>query len=118
MTDIPASLRYSNDHLWARADAGTGVVRIGVTDFAQQSLGDVVDVTLPNRRSAGHDPADVDDHRVCAPWYTTKAKPSTADMAAKLRRVLIAARFRASRPDKPTPEEISVVRLAWEDPAA
>ena len=29
-----------------------------------------------------------------APWYTTKAEPSTADMTAKLRRVLIAAKFR------------------------
>ena len=47
MSDIPADLRYSKDHLWARPDAGTGLVRVGVTDFAQQSLGDVVDVTLP-----------------------------------------------------------------------
>jgi len=68
--------------------------------------------------TAGHDPADVDDHRARAPWYTTKAEPSTADMAAKLRRVLIAARFRASRPDQPTPEEINVIRLAWEGLAA
>jgi glycine cleavage system H protein len=48
MTDIPASLRYSNDHLWTRSGTDAGVVRVGVTDFAQQSLGDVVDVTLPN----------------------------------------------------------------------
>ncbi len=68
--------------------------------------------------TAGHDPADVADHRARAPWYTTKAQPSTADMAAKLRRVIIAARFKASRPDQPTPEEISVLRLAWEDLAA
>jgi glycine cleavage system H protein len=47
MPDIPADLRYSNDHLWARPDAGTSLVRVGVTDFAQQSLGDVVDATLP-----------------------------------------------------------------------
>jgi glycine cleavage system H protein len=47
MTDIPADLRYSKDHLWARSGADTGLVRVGVTDFAQQSLGDVVDVTLP-----------------------------------------------------------------------
>jgi len=39
-------------------------------------------------------------------------------MAAKLRRVLIAARFQAFRPDQPTPEEINVIRLAWEDLAA
>ena len=49
MPEIPADRRYSKDHLWARpgADAGPGLVRVGVTDFAQQSLGDVVDVTLP-----------------------------------------------------------------------
>jgi glycine cleavage system H lipoate-binding protein len=47
MPDIPADLRYSKDHLWPRPCAGVGVVRVGVTDFAQQSLGDVVDVTLP-----------------------------------------------------------------------
>jgi glycine cleavage system H protein len=48
MPDIPADLRYSADHLWARPSDGTGLVRVGVTDFAQQSLGDVVDVTLPS----------------------------------------------------------------------
>ena len=47
MTDAPSDLRYSSDHLWARVLADDGVVRVGVTDFAQQSLGDVVDVTLP-----------------------------------------------------------------------
>ena len=47
MTDIPADLRYSKDHLWARPGVDTGLVRVGVTDFAQQSLGDVTDVTLP-----------------------------------------------------------------------
>ncbi|HET6186118.1 MAG TPA: glycine cleavage system protein GcvH [Trebonia sp.] len=47
MPDIPVDLKYSQDHLWARSDAGTCLVRIGVTDFAQQSLGDVVAVTLP-----------------------------------------------------------------------
>ena len=68
--------------------------------------------------TAGHDPADVEDRRARAPWYTTKAQPSTADMLAKLRRVLIAARFRASRPGQPTPEEIHAIRLAWEAAAA
>ena len=68
--------------------------------------------------TAGHDPADVAHHRARAPWYTTKVQPSTADMAGKLRRVLIAARFKASRSDQPTPEEINVIRLAWEDLAA
>jgi hypothetical protein len=68
--------------------------------------------------TAGYDPTDIDACRARAPWYTSKAQPSTADMAAKLRRVIIAAKFRASRPDQPTPEEIHAIRLAWEDTAA
>jgi glycine cleavage system H protein len=47
MSDIPGDLRYSQDHLWARREGGAGRVRVGITDFAQQSLGDVVDVSLP-----------------------------------------------------------------------
>ena len=47
MPEIPADLRYSPDHLWVRSVDGAGRVRAGVTDFAQQSLGDVVDVTPP-----------------------------------------------------------------------
>jgi hypothetical protein len=39
-------------------------------------------------------------------------------MAAKLRRVLIAAKFRLPHPDQPTPAEISAIRLAWQTPAA
>jgi DDE superfamily endonuclease len=66
----------------------------------------------------GHDPADVTSHRARSPWYTTKTQPSTADMAAKLRRVIIAARFRPSHPDQPTREEIHLIRLAWADLAA
>ncbi len=47
MPEIPAELRGSNDHLWARPDLASSRVRVGVTDFAQQALGDVIDVTLP-----------------------------------------------------------------------
>jgi hypothetical protein len=66
----------------------------------------------------GHNLADIGDRQSRAPRYTTKAQPSTADMAAKFRRVIIVARFRPSRPDQPTPEEIRTIRLAWEDLAA
>jgi hypothetical protein len=64
--------------------------------------------------TAGHHPADVDERRARAPWYTTKAEPSAADMIAKLRRVLIAAKYRPVHPASPTPEEIQTIRLAWE----
>jgi hypothetical protein len=68
--------------------------------------------------TAGYHPDDVTARRLDAPWYRTKTEPSTADMTAKLRRVLIAARFQQPRPDQPTPEEIHAVRLAWETNAA
>jgi glycine cleavage system H protein len=42
---IPSELRYSSDHEWAKADGE--VVRIGITDYAQDALGDVVFVDLP-----------------------------------------------------------------------
>ena len=42
---IPSDLRYSKDHEWARSKGA--VVRIGITDYAQDALGDVVFVELP-----------------------------------------------------------------------
>lgn len=42
---IPEDLRYTKDHEWVRAEGDT--VRIGVTDYAQDALGDIVFVTLP-----------------------------------------------------------------------
>ena len=46
MSDIPADLRYTPEHEWVRR-AGDDTVRVGITDFAQSSLGDVVYVQLP-----------------------------------------------------------------------
>ena len=46
MTNFPTDLRYHSHHLWVRP-GGEHLVRIGVSDFAQQELGDVVAVTLP-----------------------------------------------------------------------
>jgi len=41
----PTDLKYTKDHEWIRLDGDTGA--IGITDFAQQQLGDVVYVELP-----------------------------------------------------------------------
>lgn len=41
----PADLKYTNDHEWVRIDGGEATV--GITDFAQKQLGDVVFVELP-----------------------------------------------------------------------
>ena len=44
--DVPDDLGYMESHEWARNDGGT--VRVGITDFAQDELGDVVFVELPD----------------------------------------------------------------------
>jgi glycine cleavage system H protein len=43
--NVPDDLRYSSDHEWARTDGDR--IRVGITDFAQDALGDVVFVDLP-----------------------------------------------------------------------
>jgi glycine cleavage system H protein len=47
MPEIPENLRYSADHLWA-APIHDAIVQVGITDYAQQNLGDVIDVRLPD----------------------------------------------------------------------
>jgi glycine cleavage system H protein len=46
MSNVPDDLRYTSDHEWVRLDDG-GLARIGITDYAQEALGDVVFVQLP-----------------------------------------------------------------------
>ena len=43
--NVPDDLRYSTDHEWARLEDGK--VRVGITDYAQDTLGDVVFVQAP-----------------------------------------------------------------------
>jgi glycine cleavage system H protein len=47
MPEIPENLRFSADHLWV-APAHGSIVQVGVTDYAQQNLGDVIDVRPPD----------------------------------------------------------------------
>lgn len=44
--DFPQELRYSKEHEWVR-DEGGGRIRLGITDYAQDALGDVVYVDVP-----------------------------------------------------------------------
>jgi glycine cleavage system H protein len=48
--NVPEDLRYSSDHEWARLEGDQ--VRIGITDYAQDALGDIVYVQLPEPGSA------------------------------------------------------------------
>jgi glycine cleavage system H protein len=48
MPDFPSHLRYTPEHVWVRALNGGPIVRVGITDYAQQQLGDIVAVSLPS----------------------------------------------------------------------
>ena len=47
MSEIPADLYYTTEHEWVRR-TGADTVRVGITDYAQSALGDVVFVQLPD----------------------------------------------------------------------
>ena len=47
MSSIPEGLKYSAEHEWIAKAGAAGTVRVGITDFAQDALGDVVYVDLP-----------------------------------------------------------------------
>ncbi len=46
MSNIPADLRYAKSHEWVRAESD-GSVTVGITDYAQNSLGDITYVQVP-----------------------------------------------------------------------
>lgn len=47
MSNIPADLKYTKEHEWVRELATAGTISMGITDFAQGALGDIVYVQLP-----------------------------------------------------------------------
>jgi glycine cleavage system H protein len=75
MADVPEDLRYTEDHEWVRFDAGSSVATVGITDYAQGELGDVVFVELP---AAG---ASVQKKGSCG---TIEAVKTVADIYAPL----------------------------------
>ncbi|MFJ9609162.1 glycine cleavage system protein GcvH [Kitasatospora sp. NPDC101176] len=72
MTTIPADLRYTDSHEWARLERD-GTVTIGITDHAQKTLGDIVFVELANvgRTLEAGDPAGVvESVKAASDFYT------------------------------------------------
>ena len=47
MTETPEQLRYTPEHEWVDGPTGAGTIRFGITDYAQDALGDIVYVSLP-----------------------------------------------------------------------
>lgn len=82
MSDLeyPADLRYTTDHEWVK-DQGDGAVRIGISAFAQDSLGDVVYVSLPSvgdTLAAGDACGEVESTKSVSDLYSPLAGEVTA----------------------------------------
>ncbi|ALE93995.1 glycine cleavage system protein H [Arthrobacter alpinus] len=75
MSNIPAELSYTAEHEWVSVPNAEGVVRVGITDFAQDALGDVVYVQMPETD------ADVSADTVVGEVESTK---SVSDIYAPL----------------------------------
>jgi glycine cleavage system H protein len=68
--DYPQDLRYAENHEWARADGA--MVRMGISDYAQDALGDIVFVELPEvgrEVSAGEAFAEVESTKSMSDVY-------------------------------------------------
>jgi len=71
MSDTPTDLHYATSHEWAALN--DGVVTVGVSDFAQEALGDVVFVELPQPEQivrAGEEAAVVESVKAAADVYS------------------------------------------------
>ncbi|WP_457255234.1 glycine cleavage system protein GcvH [Pedococcus sp. P5_B7] len=78
--DYPQDLRYTAEHEWVRT-GDDGTVRIGITSFAQDSLGDVVYVSLPavgDTVSAGDACGEVESTKSVSDLYAPLAGEVTA----------------------------------------
>jgi glycine cleavage system H protein len=72
MSELPAELKYTKSHEWVR-DEGDGTVTVGITDHAQEALGDLVFVDLPEAGAsldAGSDCAVVESVKAASDVYS------------------------------------------------
>lgn len=84
--NVPEELRYSRTHEWARLEAD-GTVSVGITDHAQERLGDMVFVELPalgKKFSAGNECAVVESVKAAADVYAPVSGEVIAANAALL----------------------------------
>lgn len=80
MSNVPADLKYTESHEWVR-DEGDGTVTIGITDHAQELLGDLVYVELPEEGASfakGDDCAVVESVKAASDVYAPLAGEVTA----------------------------------------
>ena len=72
MSDYPAELKYANSHEWARLESD-GTIVVGITDHAQDALGDIVFIELPEigvEVTAGAEVAVVESVKAASDIYS------------------------------------------------
>lgn len=72
MSELPENLKYAKTHEWSKLEADN-VVRVGITDFAQEELGDLVYVELPEvgkQFNAGEQCAVVESVKTASDLYS------------------------------------------------
>jgi glycine cleavage system H protein len=111
MSILPSDLKYAKSHEWAKLEPD-GTVRVGISDFAQAQLGDVVYVELPEAGrmvKAGEACTVVESVKAASDVYSpvsgevVEANGLLADMPEALNQDAYAAwlfRVRASNPDE------------------
>ncbi len=67
MSQIPDALHYTKEHEWVGTTSDSSVLRVGITDFAQSALGDIVYVQLPKVGET------VTEGKVCGEIESTKS---------------------------------------------
>jgi glycine cleavage system H protein len=81
VSQTPSELKYTAEHEWVSQPSGEGSVRFGITDFAQEALGDIVYVSLPE---VG---ADLTAGQTCGEVESTK---SVSDVYAPVSGTVVA----------------------------
>lgn len=72
MSDIPGNLRYAKSHEWIRLE-GDGTATVGITDHAQDAMGDLVYVQLPEvgeQKAAGDEAGVVESVKAASDIYS------------------------------------------------
>lgn len=92
MTHLPIDLKYATTHEWVRLE-NDNLIRVGITDFAQEQLGDLVFIDLPEvgkKLSAGEQCAVVESVKTASDLYSPVSGEVVSinhDIADKLEQV-------------------------------
>ena len=67
MSNVPAELKYTKEHEWVKVESDPKKVKVGITDFAQGALGDIVYIQMPKVGES------VSAQKVCGEVESTKS---------------------------------------------